>query len=341
MSTLPKINEFLKLVSSKFKDKHLGQLKFGFQAVSLLPIHSLNSNARTTVINQHTAESKIFRLCKSQSLPAVFPDLISALGLIHEHDIANIDFSDFGMDKQVLMFAKQTKYGRAVPLYFETIQYPIKKGSQNLFIVEVINHFFQYVPHSVKLVLDRGFAIPYLIKKLLENQHVFYIRIKKDKQVKRLEKSTLKKVKTLKNNDEIVEIYEARLRVVRSSKPKNGNEPWYIVTNDFNSTRDQILDIYYHRFEIEEFFKDAKRFFRLEYLRTKTIQSFSVVLWFVILGHWLAWYLHQTLGKGKRFVRKLTQGFSVNIIQSWLERILQEMRSSFLSRLKLSSHGRV
>jgi hypothetical protein len=43
---------------------------------------------------------------------------------------------------------------------------------------------------------------------------------------------------------------------------------------------------YYHRFEIEEFFRDAKRLLGLEYVNFRKEESFSTALWFVMTGMW-------------------------------------------------------
>ena len=72
------------------------------------------------------------------------------------------------------------------------------------------------------------------------------------------------------------------------------NEPWYLITNDRRSSRKKIIDRYYHRFEIEEFFRDAKRLLGLEYVHPKQVRSLSIILWFLCLGLW--------------FVERLTEG---------------------------------
>ena len=74
------------------------------------------------------------------------------------------------------------------------------------------------------------------------------------------------------------------------SDPNGKDEqPWYLITNDLESTREKIIKIYYHRFEIEEFFRDAKRLLGLENLNVKKPLSLEVILWFVILSIWFLW----------------------------------------------------
>ena len=80
--------------------------------------------------------------------------------------------------------------------------------------------------------------------------------------------------------------YGRNLCLIVSPNKENVKEPWYIITNDFNKSAEEICDIYYHRFEIEEFFKDAKHLYGLEKIKFKTVRSLKMVLWFVILGFW-------------------------------------------------------
>ena len=88
--------------------------------------------------------------------------------------------------------------------------------------------------------------------------------------------------------------YGKNLRMVISDKLEDTPEPWYLITNDFNAGREKIIDQYYHRFEIEEFFRDAKRLLGLEYVNFQKKKSLAVILWFVILGIWFLWTLKET-----------------------------------------------
>lgn len=187
---------FLQIVKIVFPKKIHKLLEFGFKAVSLQRIISLNFNARSSVANRHTAESKVYRLTKNGRFVKLFPKLLMNLKLIADADIIAVDFSDFG-GLQVLMFAKQTKSGRAIPLYFKIITYPITKGSQNIFIINMINEFFKIrSPLKVRLVFDRGFACPSIIKHLAEIKVKLYIRVKGIKSV--IYKNRTKKVRQFK-----------------------------------------------------------------------------------------------------------------------------------------------
>lgn len=306
--------------------------EFGFKSLSIQRIVSLNSNARSTVSNLKTAESKVYRLTCNQRLLSIFPKLLNYLKLIEENDLINIDFSDFG-GRQVLLFAKQTQDGRAIPLYFEFIRYPIRKGSQNTFILNTISHFLNIVGVKVRLVFDRGFAIPCLVEFLAKKSTIFYIRVKKNKKVKIKNQSV--KVSEIISSDNRVIAYDRYLRLIVTSKPEFHKEPWYIITNDEISSKDEIANIYYYRFEIEELFRDAKRVFGLEYINFKKDISFSIVLWFVILGTWFVWYLHEIIDNSKRAIKRYRKGFNLSIIYFWLEKIKYAIQSVVLEQIRI------
>ncbi|HBY73576.1 MAG TPA: hypothetical protein DEG44_02675, partial [Candidatus Kerfeldbacteria bacterium] len=93
--------------------------------------------------------SKIYRLTKTQRFQQWFPTLLQQLQLVQSGDVINIDFSDF-QGRQVLMFAKQTSAGRALPVYFKFLRYPILKDSQNIFILAVLKEFLALVQCDVR-----------------------------------------------------------------------------------------------------------------------------------------------------------------------------------------------
>ncbi len=268
--------------------KYQRRFKFGFECLSYQPITSLNANARKLLNNRKTAERKIQRVVHTELFPNVFLKIFQTLKLVNKEDKIIIDFSDFN-ERQVLMFSKQTMKGRSIPLYFEFLKYPINEGSQNLFIIHAIDNFLAKTNYEkVIFVFDRGFAYPAIIEYLCDNKQLFIIRIKKIKYVK-LKNGRKRKVEDLHFRDAEVYAYENNLRIVRSNKVNEYSESWYLVTNCFKLADKKILKVYYYRFEIEEFFRDAKRLSDLEYLWKVCDQTFITVLWFVILGFWLFW----------------------------------------------------
>ena len=298
------LNSTLDTVPKQLKNLY----QFGINVLALKRVESLRSTARISNLNWFTAKSKIYRLLTKTRLLKVFTVILVNLVIVNEKDVIVVDFSDFGNGLQVLMFAKQTRKGRTIPLYFEIIQYPITKGSQNLFIVRTILNFTRIIGFKPKLVFDRGFACPYIVRFLGKNQYTFYLRIKKGKLV--VNQGKILSAEQLISRDNLVEVYDLNLRLVISDQDINQKEPWYIVTNDFKLTREEIIEIYYHRFEIEEFFRDAKRLLGMEYINFHKQLSLAVTLWFVILGLWFLWSIEEKMTElDKRAKEKMKLSF--------------------------------
>jgi hypothetical protein len=96
---------------------------FGVSILAFCRVVSMRSNSRLLDLKWHTAKSKAYRITKNQTIEKVFPKLVTGLCIVGRKDAIAIDFSDFN-GFQVLMFAKQTRKGRAVPIYFEILEYP-------------------------------------------------------------------------------------------------------------------------------------------------------------------------------------------------------------------------
>jgi len=281
--------------------------QFGLQTISAEQVVSLRSNARLAGLRWATAKSKIWRLTKNVKMASVFPRLMVSLALCAPSDTVSVDFSDFGNGFQVLMFAKQTYHGRALPLYFEVLRYPILKDSQNLFVNAAIRRFGTIAQAKPVLVFDRGFACPAIIKFLQQNQWKFIVRVKAGKHFADPETGAVFAARSAPQHDEQALTYGKRLRLIVSDKKEDASEPWYLLTNDFAATRKEIIDRYYHRFEIEEFFRDAKRLLGLEWVLWKTGTSLAVTLWFVILGIWCLQYLMERFDDIAKQARKKMQ----------------------------------
>lgn len=285
--------------------RHQNLFRFGVQALTLQRYTSLNSNARTVISNRKTAESNMFRLTQNKHIPHYFTTLVGELNLVKPTDTVNVDFSSF-CGFEVLTFAKQTLQGRALPLYFALIRYPITDpGSQTTFIMEEIKKFTRLVGFYPKLVFDRGFESPYIISFLVEAGITFYLRMRKDKHVLYQLKDIPLRNLPWYEKDARVRIYEekinTRLRIVVSEKlserkdSQGKEEPWYILTNDLIASKERVIGRYYFRFEIEETFKDLKYINGLKKIfRIKRKLTFKILLWFCILTMWLAFLLEET-----------------------------------------------
>lgn len=282
--------------------RHHKLFTFGFEALTIKPFVSLNGNARITLQGRKTAESKIYRVVTQKNILTYFPKLLSSLGLVTKNDTVNVDFSTFG-GFQVLTFAKQTQLGRSLPVYFDMITYPIaSEGSQTIFIEETIKQFVAMLGFAPHLVFDRGFESPFLVPFLVEENIPFTMRFRKDKHVRYHMKELPLKNLPWFEKDCLVEVYEdTMLRVVVSEKmservDSDGNkEPWYLLTNDFQSDKETVVGRYYFRFEIEETFKDLKHINDLKkFYQIRKVQTFKILLWFCMLAIWLSFLLSGT-----------------------------------------------
>ena len=295
---------------------------FGLQVFVFREVTSLRRMSRLSPLLWNTAKSKAYRLTSNRKIRRIFLAILKKLDIVNEGDILAVDFSDFGNGFQILMFAKQTKRGRALPVYFEILHYPIQKDSQNIFTNTAIKNLSNVLGWKPKLVFDRGFACPSIIQFLFKNQYIFYIRIKKSKKVVNERNGKLLSAKDFKENDTLVFAYGKNLRLVISDTLEDMKEPWYIITNDFKSTRDEIVEIYYHRFEIEEFFRDAKRLLGLEHVNFKKENSLAVVLWFVILGCWFVSELEEKMSDVEKKEKKI---FCLSTIRYFFEKMTKEI----------------
>lgn len=329
MNILKESYEFLQSrLLPQVSKRHHKLFTFGFEALTIRPFVSLNGNARTTIAGRKTAESKIYRVVRQKNMLGYFPQFVSLFGLVTTSDVVNVDFSTFG-GFNVLTFAKQTQLGRALPLYFATITYPIEQtGSQTIFIEKTIQQFVTLLGFTPHLVFDRGFESPYLVPFLTKQKIPFTIRFRKDKHVLyQLKDIPLKNLPWFEK-DCVVEVYEdISLRVVVSEKmserkDSDGNrEAWYLLTNDFSSDKETVVGRYYFRFEIEETFKDLKHINDLKtFYRIRKEQTFQILLWFCILSVWLSFllsetkqYLIQRIKQKRRKMLAVTRFFSENI----------------------------
>lgn len=322
MTILPNIQEkvqceILPIIRPKWRDS----FQLGINALSLIPFCSLNSNAR--VAGGTNGMMQMYRLVR-KNLSHTFTLIMAKLFKITNDSFINIDFTIFD-SFATLCLALQTQVGRAIPVWIETLKYPIKKDSQNIFILESLEKFIKVVGCKFKIVADRGFIGEYLINGFSNLGLTFYVRMKAGKSVVRKLKNkdkiiSLRKVKWL---DFTAIIYGRKLRVIRSSttlqKKLNASECWYIITNDFETTRETILNTYYHRFEIEEAFKDLKHVFNMNQNYFKRKETIEAIIWFQILGFWLLWLTSH--------IPKLKEEITINIKKqlSWFKTAWEQL----------------
>jgi len=281
------------------------QFSFGLQAYGLRTFQSATGNARMVVSSTNTASRKSERLLANFGLAGQLGAVFDALELVKTSSFVNVDHSDMhGL--LALVGALQTRKGRAVPCMVEathasTIPAAGSKKStprwQRLrsarrearkwqsftgHVIDSLQDLHDRLGFWPKLVFDRSFGNESLVTHLNAEDAIFYIRLKSGRFVEFDGHKT--EVKSLEEKDAIVQLFGLDLRVVRSPKSRRAKEPWYILTNDTTSSRDKVVKIYYHRFEIEETFRDIKHIFEYKRTRLNKPNSLKVLLWLVSIG---------------------------------------------------------
>lgn len=292
-------NKLLRVVPKKWQP----QVRFGLQAYALQTFQSATGNARRVVANGNTAARKSERLLANHKLADQLGSLFDQFGLVHPGSYVNVDHSDMN-GLTALVGAVQTGMGRAIPCFVETTYSdrlaaredapPRKKllrkarNEERLYrsstghTIDALQDFHDRLGFWPKLVFDRGFGNESIVEHLNAAGATFYIRVKAGRYIafdgQRME------IQRLKEKDVLVQLYGLTLRVIRSPKDGKHDEPWYILTNDQQSSRNKIVRIYYHRFEIEESFKDLKHILEFRRTRLNKPNSLKVILWFMFLG---------------------------------------------------------
>jgi hypothetical protein len=123
------------------------------------------------------------------------------------------------------------------------------------------------------------------------------------------------------------------LRVIRSDEPDDDGEPWLILTSDMAKSRRKIIRIYYHRFEIEETFKDLKHVLNLKLMKLTKPLSLKILLRFASLRFILAYlasYRDPRYGKSRHPKKRI----------SWFRRLSEELtREAYSSLGKMITGG--
>jgi hypothetical protein len=148
--------------------------------------------------------------------------------------------------------------------------------------IDALQDFHDRLGFWPRLVFDRGFGNESIVTHLAAEGCLFYIRLKAGRFVELDGWRT--EIRQLNEKDATIRLYGLTLRVIRSPKSRRAKEPWYILTNDSSSSRNKVVKVYYHRFEIEESFKDMKHIFELKRTQLNQPNSLKVLLWFVSFG---------------------------------------------------------
>lgn len=323
------------------------QLLFGLKAYGLRPFQSVTGNARQVVPNPRTAARKSERLFGNTDLTDYLGRVFDVLHLVHPGSFVNVDYSDMN-GLLALVGALQTRKGRAIPCLVETT-YSEKLSARDdapprektlraawakarcwqCFTGHVIDSLQDFADRLGfwRLVFDRGFGNYSLVTHLVAEGAIFYIRLKAGRYVEL--DGELIEVKQLKEKDATIELFDLQLRVVRSPRSRRAKEPWYILTNDFSSSRTKVVRVYYHRFEIEEDFKDIKHIFELRRVRLNKPSSVKLILWLISLGIALLYVVSQPT---KQQLRREHPKKRI----SWLRRAYEQLQQALSAELQLT-----
>ncbi len=338
MSSKVTIPAYARIVQQQFipalPDYWSHLLRFGIQALTLKPFVSLASNARQTIAHPDTASTTMDRLVGNSGLAKALAQTVASLGMITPRTILACDHSTFN-GLMAFVGAIQTRRGRAIPCLVETLYSQhlpagktapkrkqklrlarkaagIRMYDQALAALEELAAALGFWP---RLVFDRGFGGLPLIRPLVAHRAIFYIRLKADRLVEL--GGAEYQAFGLPADDMVVAVGGLSLRVIRSDQPDDDGEPWLILTSDMKKSRRKIIRIYYHRFEIEETFRDLKHILGLKLTRLSKPLSLKMVLWFAslrfILGY-LASHQDPRYGRPRNPKKKI----------SWMRRLTEE-----------------
>ncbi len=282
--------------------KWLSQFSFGLQAYGLRAFQSATGNARMVMSSANAAARRSERLLANLRLAEQLGAVADGLGLVHPSSFINVDHSDMhGLT--ALVGAIQTRKGRALPVMVETtyaLTIPAhsdqpkwqrfraamtaarRTQSFTGHTIDVLQDLADRLGFWPKLVFDRGFGNESIIEHLYSQGATFYIRMKAGRFVELDEQRV--EIQQLEEKDTVIQLFGLTLRVIRSPKSRRAKEPWYILTNDTRSSRNKIVHIYYHRFEIEETFRDIKHIWEMKRTRLYKPNSLKIILWFICIG---------------------------------------------------------
>ena len=321
--------------------KWLPQVKFGIQAYSLQTFQSATGNARRVVANANTAARKGERLLANKKLADHLGSVFDVLNLVRPSSFVNVDHSDMN-GLTALVGAVQTKLGRAIPCLVETT-YSDRLPSHNRasprkkmlraarkqerkwqsftgHTIDALQDFADRLGFWPRLVFDRGFGNESIVTHLAAEGAIFYIRVKAGRYIE-FDGQRIK-IQNLKTKDAVIDLYGLTLRVIRSSADGKNSEPWYILTNDFDHSRTKIVRIYYHRFEIEESFKDLKHILEFRRTRLNKPNSLKIILWLMFIGIAL-------LYKVTKPTKQQTNNVNPKKRISWIRQALEQLHQAY------------
>jgi hypothetical protein len=315
---------------------------FGIRSFTVQPMVSCNGNARTAHSgSRQAAEQQMYRLLHHSKLFLLVWRAVAKSMPLSSADLVNVDYSNLD-PLSILGFAKQTRRGRAIPVLMRTLasntqglkkdHHRYKKlkddyadwkktleADQYSFVVKSLR-LLQYLYRcQPRLVFDRGFVNQDLVRFMYDNSWTFYVRMREDFLVV-LEKSGERvRAGSLTTGEHQINYAGRRMRLIVTKPRKRYPNPWFIITNDETTTVEKITKFYYHRFEIEECFRDLKSIYQLKGSRLRSWRSLRVILCFMSIAIILAMNdkkLQKHWDEVKTNVKK-----KLSIVRMWQEQL--------------------
>lgn len=278
----------------------------GVLALSLQSFTSLNQVGRSLTDKAGTGLSRVGRLMADAELNSLLSKVLikHLFKTLRGRVWLNIDHSTFSC-LTVATVGLQTGAGRSLPFWFQ-INFGCSAARIKPLVAalpELIETIREVNPKlEIVLVGDRWFGSETLMKFCFEHDLFFLFRTKTDKKVE----APIGKLPI----DEIAD-YDVKityrglcLRLIISKLPKGVKEPWFLLTNLFDMSRNKLIRRYRYRWEIETAFKDLKWVFCFKKTRVKTISSLANLLLFAALGWYLAYSLTYIFSGGLKFFKQ-------------------------------------
>lgn len=335
-------------VQSQLPKKLRGLFRFGVKALTLQPLVSCNGNARMARGGRRAAaEQQMYRLLHHQRLFLLIWRSLAGQIVVSDRSLVNVDYSNLG-PLAILGFGLQTRHGRALPILMRALasntqgqkkthpKYHQLKLSYSQWKKTVQADQFSFVVKSLcllkyiykcqpRLVFDRGFVNQDLVQFLCAQHWLFYLRMRGTYYVEY--QGQLRQVERFEHGEYTVVWAGQRLRLVVGTRRRRDKEAWYILTNDTSAAATTVCKYYYHRFEIEESFRDIKSLLKLKGSQVRTWQSLRVILCFMSLALVSALrFLPGDVTSRQAHPKKV-----LSLVRIWQETIQQALRKPVLA----------
>ena len=326
MLKIQKIYQEVNCIANQLTPKQQAGFKVGVRALSLRRIVSLNHAGRFIEKDPRRKPSgmcRIHRLVADTKLADQLQEvLIQRVMLNQSRGKAlvniNLDHSQVG-NFTVAFAAKQTRSSRGMPFWAQ-----VNEGFNNAVIAPLVDELQALIDKlktcslgvEICLVGDRWFGSHRLMELAEKNKVFFLFRSKDDKWLETI--LGRQKINDISSYDSLVEYKGLRCRLVMSRLREGMQKPWWLLTNDFESSYKSLLFKYRQRWQIESNFRDLKHSQGLKKTRLRKAAHLRAVLLFAFLGWSL---LYSSVVKKALF--QTLRSFHIKKRQSWFNYLFE------------------